>query len=181
MVDTIYGIICFLAFVGYGLLFAHLCRKKAIKKRRGSITWSILGFLFGIISFIVLSLSSELKEPPSSETQKINCLSSPGIVIGFMYLLYSVISIILSFLDRTYSDIEINILFFILGLVFLTFSFAFRNRQKYGWFGYTILLLLVAVLSALNFDIYKIILGVFAIATFAFTISPSVRKLYFTP
>jgi len=100
--------------------------------------------------------------------------------LGIMYSIYSVVSIVLSFLDRTYADVETNFLFLIIGIIFITISTAFKNRQKWGWFGYTLLLLLVVILSIPNIDIYKTILAVFALATMVFTFLPSIRKLYFT-
>ena len=39
-----------------GILCAIYCRKKAIEKGRGPLTWTILGFLFGIIALIVITV-----------------------------------------------------------------------------------------------------------------------------
>jgi hypothetical protein len=179
MSDTVYGIIGVVIALAVASYFAYLCRKIAIKKNRGPVTWAILGFLLDIFAFIVLLMMSDLKEVPPKETQKINWIAAPGMIIGIMYLLYSVISIVLSFLDRTYADVGMNTLFMIIGIIFITFSTAFKNRQKWGWYGYTLLLLLVVILSIPNIDIYKAILAIFALGTMVFTFLPSVRKLYF--
>jgi hypothetical protein len=180
MSDIIYGIIGVVIAFAVSAYFSYLCRKIAIKKNRGPITWAILGFLFEFFAFFVLSMMANLKETPSKETQEINWIAAPGIILGIMYSIYSVVSIVLSFLDRTYADIETNFLFLIIGIIFITISSAFKNRQKWGWFGYTLLLLLIIILSIPNIDIYKSILAIFALATMVFTFLPSIRKLYFT-
>ncbi len=179
MSDTVYGIIGVVIALAVAVYFSYLCRKIAIKKNRGPITWAILGFLFDFFAFFVLLMMSDLKKVPPQETQAINWIAAPGMIIGIMYLLYSIISIVLSFLDRTYADIGMNMLFMIIGIIFVTFSTAFKNRQKWGWFGYTILLFLVVILSIPNIDIYKTILAIFALGTMVFTFLPSIRKLYF--
>jgi len=179
MPDTLFIILSVLIYTGYGIFLANICRKKAIKKNRGPVTWTVLGLLFGVFAYIVLFSMSDLKDVPSHESQKINWIAAPGIILGIMYLLYSMVSIVLSFLDRTYTDVTSNFLFLILGIVFVTFSAAFKSRQRWGWFGYMLLLLLVAVLSIPNIDVYKAILGIFALGTLVFTFLPSVRKLYF--
>ena len=100
-----------IVIIAYDCLFVYLNWKLAGKKNRDRITWAILGFFFSLISYIVLQFCKELERPPSKMTTKINWLSAPGIVLGIMYLIYSVVSMILSMLDRTYNDIEMNFLF----------------------------------------------------------------------
>ena len=111
MSDTVYGIIGVVIALAVAVYFSYLCRKIAIKKNRGPITWAILGFLFDFFAFFVLLMMSDLKKVPPQETQAINWIAAPGMIIGIMYLLYSIISIVLSFLDRTYADIGMNMLF----------------------------------------------------------------------
>ena len=178
--STIYIILLIIVLAAHALIFSLLCRKLAEKKNRDINSWSVIGFLFGIFSYIVLFFMSELKEPPTSENQRLNWIATPGTIIGVMYLLYSIISIVLSFLDRTYSNVEINFLFFIVGVIFMVFATAFRSRQKWGWFGYTALLILIGIFSVFNIDTYKIILGILALGTLLFTVAPATRKLYFT-
>ena len=103
-----------------------------------------------------------------------------GIIFGSTFLLFSIVNIILSFLDRTHGDIENNILFLIYGLPVVIFSTGFMNKQKWGWIGYTAILGIIVILSAFGAkDIYSIILGILSLAALIWILTPSVRKLYF--
>ncbi len=112
---------------------------------------------------------------------QIKILSWFGIIFGSMYLLYSVVNIILSFLDRTQGDFGSNILFLLYGLPIVIFSTGFRNKQKWGWIGYTAILGLIVILTALGtIDVYGIILGLLSLLALVWILTPSVRKLYFS-
>ena len=73
--------------------------------------------------------SEEAEKPPL----QIRILAWFGIVLGSMYLIYSVVNIILSFLDRTQGDLAKNIVFLFYGLPIVAVSVAFLNRLKWGW------------------------------------------------
>ncbi len=175
----IFDVIAVILIFGYDIYFAYLCRKKALKKNRDHLTWTVLGLLFGLIAHIVLSLSSDLKQPPSIDVKRINRLSITGIILSLMYLIYSVIGIILSMLDRTYADIETNFVFLIIGIIFIVVSVAFKQQQKWGWFGYILLLTLVILQSFRSMDLYMFVLAFGALITIIGATSSSVRKLYF--
>lgn len=112
---------------------------------------------------------------------QIKILSWFGIIFGSMYLLYSVVNIILSFLDRTQGDLGANVLILIYGLPVVIFSTGFMNKQKWGWIGYTAILGIIVILTAFGkLDVYGIILGLLSLAAFVWILTPSVRKLYFS-
>ncbi len=125
------------------------------------------------------------KKPISSRSQdmpmQIKILSWFGIVFGSMYLLYSVVNIILSFLDRTQGDVGNNIIFLLYGLPVVIFSTGFMNKQKWGWFGYTVILGIIVILSTFGLNsVYGIILGLLSLAALVWILTPSVRKVYFS-
>lgn len=118
---------------------------------------------------------------------QIRILSWFGIIFGSMYLLYSVVNIILSFLDRTQGDLGSNILFLIYGLPVVIFSTGFMNKQKWGWIGYTAILGVIVIYVLLGafsivgtFDVYGIIIGILSLTALVWILKPSVRKLYFS-
>lgn len=112
---------------------------------------------------------------------RIKILAWFGIILGSMYLLYSVVNIILSFLDRTQGDIGNNILILIYGLPVVIFSTGFMNKQKWGWIGYTAILGIIVILAAFGSkDVYGIIIGLSSLLALVWILTPSVRKLYFS-
>lgn len=111
---------------------------------------------------------------------QIKILSWFGIIFGSMYLIYSVVNIILSFLDRTQENLGGNFLILIYGIPIVAVSVAFMHKQKWGWFGYTLFLGLIILLSALGTkDLYGYIIGGLSLIAFIWVLTPSVRKHYF--
>ena len=112
---------------------------------------------------------------------QVKILSWFGIIFGSTFLLYSVVNIILSFLDRTQGELGTNILILLYGLPVIIFSTGFMNKQKWGWIGYTLVLIIIALLSAFGIkDVYGIIIGLMSVAALIWIMTPSVRKLYFS-
>lgn len=113
--------------------------------------------------------------------RQIKILAWFGIIFGSMYLLYSVVNIILSFLDRTQGDLGSNIIILIYGLPVVIFSTGFMNKHKWGWIGYTAILGIIVIFSAFGTkDLYGLILGLLSLSAFVWILTPSVRKLYFS-
>ncbi|UCD95032.1 MAG: hypothetical protein JSU69_02990 [Candidatus Zixiibacteriota bacterium] len=103
-----------------------------------------------------------------------------GIILACTYLLWGIVSIVLSILDRTYKNIEHNIAILIYGLIIITFSVAFKGELKWGWFGYFAVLLFMVVWSGFRYsDVYGIIWGVLSLVALVGILSPPVRKHYF--
>lgn len=100
-----------------------------------------------------------------------------GIVLACTYLIWGVVSIILSILDRTYKDIDQNFLILIYGLIVLTFSTGFKNVQKWGWMGYLVVLAFMVVWTVFRYtDFYGILWGVLSLIALVAILSPPVRK-----
>lgn len=119
----------------------------------------------------------------TQETQpplQIKILSWFGMGFGIAYILYAVVSIVLSFLDRTYADIENNFVILLYGLPFIIFAGGLKKMQRWGWYGYAVLLGLVVILSMTGpLDVYGVIVGVIALAALVTAVLPPVRRYYF--
>ena len=120
---------------------------------------------------------SRAKDPTSIH---IKILGWYGIVFGCMYLLYAVVSIILSILDRTYADMESNFLIGFYGIPILVCSIGFKNYQRWGWIGYAAVLLIISIWSFIGLiDGYSIFVGIVTLAVLIQLFIPAVRKHYF--
>ena len=103
-----------------------------------------------------------------------------GIVFGLMYLVYSVVSVILAILDRSYADIGNNIVIGLYGIPIMVCSIGFKNIQRWGWIGYAVILLIVAAWSFISMvDAYSVTVGIISTVVLLQLFIPSVRKQYF--
>ncbi len=73
-----------------------------------------------------------------------------GFIFAGMYLLYGVVKIILSFLDRNYDSMASPIGFAIIGAILMGLAYGFRESKKWGWFGLIGINGLVVILSIIN-------------------------------
>jgi hypothetical protein len=104
-----------------------------------------------------------------------------GIIFGCMYILVSVVSIILSILDRSYKDIDKNLIIGLEGVPILAFSLGFKKLQKWGWIGYTLVMAIIVILATISYkDIYGMVVGVLSFIVLAMLLLPSVRRYYFS-
>ena len=103
-----------------------------------------------------------------------------GIIFSITYFLMSVVSIVLSILDRTYKDIDKNFIIGLYGIPILAVSLGFKGGQKWGWFGYSIFLIIVVIWSMVGYrDIYSILVGLFSLVALAGILMPSIRRRFF--
>jgi O-antigen ligase len=110
----------------------------------------------------------------------IRILAWYGIIFSVTYFLVSVVSVVLSILDRTYKDIDKNFLIGLYGIPILIISLGFKSGQKWGWFGYSIFLIIVIVWSVLKYqDIYGIIIGLLSLIVLAGILAKPVRQRFF--
>jgi len=58
-----------------------------------------------------------------------------GMLFSVCFLIYGGVKIVLSILDRNYSDLGTPIVFTIVGLVLISISIAYRDSRKWGWYG----------------------------------------------
>jgi hypothetical protein len=103
-----------------------------------------------------------------------------GVILSATYLLYGIIGTVLTILDRTYKDIDRNIVMIMYGIPILVVSMGFKDLQKWGWYGLLIVMGLVILWSAFHLsDVYESIWGALALLAVLGILTPSVRKHYF--
>ena len=103
-----------------------------------------------------------------------------GIILACTYLLWGIVGGVLSILDRTYKDIDQNLIIILYGILIMVVSVAFKNVLKWGWYGLLILLSFFLVWALFSYtDVYGIIWGVLSLAALVGVLSPQVRKHYF--
>ncbi len=111
----------------------------------------------------------------------IKILGGFGIVIAVMFFLVGGVNSVLSILDRTYNDFMENILIGLMGVPMLAVSLGLKNLQRWAWYGYTALAALWVIWTVFNYrDINGIIVGVFFVAALIWSLTPAVRKHFFT-
>ncbi len=92
-----------------------------------------------------------------------------GYILSAMYILYGGVSIVLAFLDRNYKDMKAPVLFVAIGILVLVFSYAFRDRKMYGWYGLLVVNCAVILLSIFTLKLYGavaiLVLAVGAVVT----------------
>ena len=102
-----------------------------------------------------------------------------GIILACTYLLWGVVGGVLSVLDRTYKDIDQNLIIIFYGILIMIVSIAFKSVQKWGWYGLMLLLTFFIVWTLFSYtDIYGIIWGILSFAALVGVLSPQVRKHY---
>jgi len=102
-----------------------------------------------------------------------------GIGFALTYLLWGSVHIILSILDRTYTDMGQNIIFILIGIPILLAAIAYKNMQRWGWFALTGIFLFSIIWLIFKYtDIYGIILIAAMVIAFIGSLLPSVRKHY---
>ena len=83
-----------------------------------------------------------------------------GMLFSVCFLIYGGVKIVLSILDRNYSDLGTPIIFTVVGLVLISIAIAYRSSRKWGWYGLIAVnaLVIVAVIVAYTHYIDGILL-----------------------
>jgi len=120
-----------------------------------------------------------MAEEKNSTPTAVKVIGWFGIIFACTYLLWGVVGGILSILDRTYKDIDQNIVFIMYGVIIIIVSIAFKNMKKWGWYGLTLLLAFFIIWTLFSYvDIYGIIWGILSLAALIGILSSPVRKHY---
>ena len=92
-----------------------------------------------------------------------------GYIFSGIFLLYGGVKIILSILDRNYQEIMQPIMFVILGVILISFVFAYREMKTWGWYGLIIINGLVVIQAAIGYHHYEnlVLLVLSAVALYA--------------
>lgn len=87
-------------------------------------------------------------------------------VFAAVFLIYGGVEIILSFLDRNYAALMAPIIFTIIGLVLVSFAYAFKELRMWGWYGLIAINGLVVVFGSIGFSQHEnVILAILSAAT----------------
>lgn len=78
-----------------------------------------------------------------------------GYLFSGIFLLYGGVQIVLSFLDRNFTDLMQLILFTILGLISIAFVIAFQELKQWGWYGLIGLYSIIIIFSLIGFSQYE--------------------------
>lgn len=102
-----------------------------------------------------------------------------GFIFSGIFLLYGGVSIILSFLDRSYSSFGQLIAFTIIGLVLISFAFAFKELKKWGWFGLIGINGLIILMSLFGLKHYEnIIILVASAVSLYFLFTKTTKEIF---
>ena len=75
-----------------------------------------------------------------------------GFIFSAIFLVYGGVKIILGVLDRNYSDLGESLLFTVLGLVLISFAYAYNDLRKWGWYGLIAVNALVVVFAVIGYS-----------------------------
>ncbi len=81
-----------------------------------------------------------------------------GYIISGIFLLYGGVKIVLSFLDRDFSEMGQLIVFAVLGLLLLMIVLAYDDCKKFGWYGLIGMNVVIIVSALLNYQILESII-----------------------
>jgi hypothetical protein len=121
-----------------------------------------------------------MNNPDQGTPLRIKVIAWFGIALALTYLIWGIVSIILSMLDRSYKDLGDNIVIILYGVPVMAASIGFKSGHKWGWMMLFIVLLLVIGWSVMTFrDPYGLVWGVLATAAAVWMLMPSIRNQYF--
>ncbi len=75
-----------------------------------------------------------------------------GFIFSAIFLVYGGVKIILGVLDRNYTDLGQSLLFVLLGLVLISFAYAYNELRKWGWYGLIAINALVVVFAIYGYS-----------------------------
>lgn len=104
-----------------------------------------------------------------------------GYLFSATFILYGGVTILLGFLDRNYSDFAVALIFLMIGIIFLSFCFAFKSTYRWGWYALVAMNTVVLLLSivALGRHPLNIALLVLSLGALAALLAPSTRSQFF--
>jgi hypothetical protein len=104
-----------------------------------------------------------------------------GHILAAVYMIYGGVKIVLSILDRNYTDLWTPLLSVALGLVLLIFAYGYRDRKEFGWYGQVGLNGLVVLLSLFSLRQFgAVVILLLAAAALLLLFTPSTRSCFST-
>ena len=103
-----------------------------------------------------------------------------GYVFSGVFLLYGGVKIILSILDRNYQDIFQPIFFVVMGVILISFVFAYRELKSWGWYGLLVINCLVVIGAIIGYDRYEnIVLLILSVVALYALFAPATKSYLF--
>ncbi len=103
-----------------------------------------------------------------------------GYVIAGVFLVYGGIKIVLSFLDRTFTDIGQSFVFLLVGLLLISIVIAYRSGKLWGWYGLVTVNSAVILLSLFGLGhIESIVLLAISLLALTALMSPAIKSSVF--
>lgn len=96
-----------------------------------------------------------------------------GLVFSLTFLLYGGVNIVLAVLDRQYASIETSLIYAAVGIILVSFAFAYKEQKQWGWYGMIAAHIAVIALALFDFSRYESII--------LFVLSALVLYLLFAP
>ena len=101
-----------------------------------------------------------------------------GYIFSGIFLLYGGVQIVLSFLDRNFTDLFQLIVFTIIGLVCIAFVIAFQELKQWGWYGLIGLYSIIILLGIIGYAHYENIIIAICSAIALYALFASETKNY---
>lgn len=103
-----------------------------------------------------------------------------GFIFSAVFLVYGSVKVILGVLDRNYTDLGAPILFALVGLVLISFAFAYKELKAWGWYGLVVINCLVILLALFGYSHYEsIILIILSGIALYSLLSPQTKQYVF--
>ncbi len=101
-----------------------------------------------------------------------------GFIISGIFLLYGGVKIVLNILDRNYDNLSQPILFLVLGMILISFAFAYKELKKWGWYGLIVINSLIIISAVVGFRQYENIIILILSAAALYALFSSSTKEY---
>lgn len=101
-------------------------------------------------------------------------------IFSTIFLLYGGVSVVLAILDRNYANLGQPIIFALLGVVLISFAFAYRELKAWGWYGLVAINGLVILFALYEYSNYEnIVLIIFSGIVLYSLFSPQTKECLF--
>ena len=77
-----------------------------------------------------------------------------GFIFSAVFLLYGGVKVVLAILDRNYADMGYPIMFALVGVVLISFAFAYNELKAWGWYGLVTINCLVILFAVFGYSRY---------------------------
>lgn len=99
-----------------------------------------------------------------------------GFAFSLTFLIYGAVKVVLAILDRNYGDIAQPMMLAMVGLVLISFAYAYKGLKSWGWYGLVVLNTLVVIRTLFDIGHYEsAVLFLLSAGALYALLSPSTR------